>query len=116
MPRRIDATKSLAFALSVTLASGGVSRGLTADALNLGLDARFRQFDENGDGKLTREAFPAAKLSDSADADKDGDGILTLVEFPLGAFKQVDKNGDGMVTPEEVKAYYGARRGQGIKQ
>ena len=45
--------------------------------------------------------------------DKDGDGKLTPVEFPLNAFKQVDKNGDGTLTLEEVKAYYGAPRARG---
>jgi arylsulfatase A-like enzyme len=56
------------------------------------IEERFKQYDKNGDGKLTP------------------------VEFPLGAFQQVDKNNDGMLTLEEVKAYYSARRGQGAKQ
>jgi arylsulfatase A-like enzyme len=51
-----------------------------------GIEERFKQYDKNGDGKLT----PA--------------------EFPLSSFKQVDKNNDGVLTLDEVKAYYGGRR------
>jgi hypothetical protein len=42
---------------------------------------RFRQFDKNTDGKLTREKFPAAKIFDGADSDKDG--FLTREEKRL---------------------------------
>ncbi|MFZ5830839.1 MAG: alpha/beta hydrolase fold domain-containing protein [Planctomycetota bacterium] len=47
------------------------------------LAARFQQYDKNGDGKLTPEEFPAAKVFDNADADK-----------------------DGFVTPQEITAYF----------
>ncbi len=40
---------------------------------------RLKQFDKNGDGKLTREEFPAVKIFDGADADKDG--LLTREEI-----------------------------------
>ena len=45
---------------------------------------RFKQFDQNADGKLTREEFPAPKIFDGADADKDG--IVTAEE--LAAYQQ----------------------------
>jgi Ca2+-binding EF-hand superfamily protein len=51
-----------------------------------GIEERFKQYDKNGDGKLT----PA--------------------EFPLSSFKQADKNNDGVLTLDEVKAYFGGRR------
>ncbi len=54
-----------------------------------GIEDRFKQYDKNGDGKLTP------------------------TEFPMGTFKQVDKNNDGVLTLDEVKAYYGGRRQQG---
>jgi hypothetical protein len=44
---------------------------------------RFAQVDKNGDGKLTRDEFPAAKIFDSADTDH-----------------------DGLLTPEELAAYF----------
>jgi len=40
---------------------------------------RFTHFDSDGDGKLTREEFPAAKIFDAADADTDG--VLTREEI-----------------------------------
>lgn len=51
-----------------------------------GLTERFPQFDKNGDGKLTREEFPAAKIFDAADADKDG--LLTREEIAAYFRKQ----------------------------
>ncbi len=47
---------------------------------------RFPQFDKNGDGKLTREEFPAVKIFDGADADKDG--LLTREEIAAYFRKQ----------------------------
>lgn len=49
-------------------------------------DARFKRFDKNGDGKLTREEFPAANIFDAADADKDG--LLTREEISAYFRKQ----------------------------
>ena len=50
------------------------------------LEARFKQFDKNGDGKLTPE------------------------EVPRQLFTQMDKNKDGVVTFEEARAFYAGRR------
>jgi len=51
-----------------------------------GLESRFKQYDKNGDGKLT----PA--------------------EYPLSFLAEADKNNDGALTLDEVKAYYVGRR------
>jgi arylsulfatase A-like enzyme len=51
-----------------------------------GIEARFTQYDKNGDGRLTPE------------------------EFPLGAFKEIDKNGDGHLTREEAVAFFSRGR------
>jgi arylsulfatase A-like enzyme len=55
-----------------------------------GIAERFKQFDRNGDGKLTPAEFPRAEM-----------------------FKQMDKNVDGVVTSEEARAFLGGRRQQG---
>jgi len=54
----------MALLLCVLCASVAQTKAQTA------LD-RFPQFDKNADGRLTREEFPAAKIFDAADADKD---------------------------------------------
>lgn len=60
---------------------------LTSTALaQTALTERFAQFDKNGDGKLTREEFPAAKIFDGADGDKDG--LLTREEIAAYFRKQ----------------------------
>jgi arylsulfatase A-like enzyme len=51
------------------------------------LDARFKQFDKNGDGKLTAEELGRPKI-----------------------FTQMDANRDGAVTLEEAKKYWAARQ------
>ncbi|MEW6359943.1 MAG: sulfatase-like hydrolase/transferase [Planctomycetota bacterium] len=52
-----------------------------------GVEERFKEFDRNGDGRLTPDEFPRAK-----------------------AFKQMDKNGDGVVTPDEARDYFRTQR------
>jgi hypothetical protein len=54
------------------------------------LAERFRQYDKNGDGKVTREETPQSPL-----------------------FDQWDANKDGAVTLEEVTAFYANRAGGG---
>jgi arylsulfatase A-like enzyme len=53
-----------------------------------GLEARFKQYDRNSDGKLTPD------------------------EVPRQLFTQMDTNKDGVVTMEEARAFYAGRRGR----
>jgi len=62
------------------------SASTPATRRGVGIEKRFKQFDRNGDGKLT----PA--------------------EFPMSFFQQLDKSNDGVLTLDQVEAYYGARR------
>jgi arylsulfatase A-like enzyme len=55
-----------------------------------GVEARFKQSDKNGDGKLTPDEFPNAEL-----------------------FKRMDLNGDGVVTLEEAKQAFSGRQAPG---
>ena len=78
------------------------------------VEARFKQFDKDGDGKLSPAEFPNAKLF--AQLDKDADGFLSLEEAaprlgngarqaaptPEERFTTLDKNVDGKLTPEEL--------------
>jgi len=64
---------------------GGTGRGGNAQ-----VEERFRQHDKNGDGRLTQDEFPRARV-----------------------FTQMDANQDGEVTLEEARTYYGRRRADG---
>lgn len=55
----------------VLLCTPAVGQGPTVD--------RFKQFDRNDDGQLTREEFPAANIFDAADVNRDG--LLTRAEL-----------------------------------
>ena len=63
-----------------TASSKGTRRGVGS------IEERFKQYDKNGDGKLTPE------------------------ESPTLNFKRADENNDGVLTLDEVKAYYGSAR------
>ena len=60
--------------------------GRQAGRAGAGLEARFKQYDRNGDGKLTPD------------------------EVPRQLFAQMDKNKDRVVTLEEARAFYAVRR------
>jgi len=67
----------------------------------------FRQWDKNGDGKLTPEEAPGEQLLKMLD--KNGDGKLDRSELPAALFDRFDVNKDGFVTEEELKALWKAR-------
>lgn len=54
---------------------------------SISIEQRFKQWDKNGDGKLTPDEVPGEKL-----------------------FKMLDKNGDGVVTKEEATGFRGGKR------
>ncbi|KAI1698687.1 EF hand domain-containing protein [Ditylenchus destructor] len=90
------------------------------------IDDYFKQFDSNGDGKISRDEIEtiieqSKKLGLEAASfetafrlvfnlsDTNKDGSLTLDElrkFPEAFFKAIDENGDGKLTFEEYKAFF----------
>ena len=44
-------------------------------------EARFKEMDKDGDGKLTLDEFLAYAAAHHKAADKDGDGKVTVWEF-----------------------------------
>jgi CubicO group peptidase (beta-lactamase class C family) len=56
-------------------------------AQDVSVEQRFKQWDKNGDGKLTPDEVPGAQF-----------------------FKMLDKNGDGIVSKEEASAFRGGRQ------
>lgn len=71
------------------------------------------QFDENGDGQLTREEVASVRGDRFSMMDADEDGVLSQEEFEAGAralmeawvlerFRAADSNGDGVVSEAEV--------------
>ena len=72
----------------------------------------WKQYDLNGDGKITREEFMAARAVCFARHDTSGDGMLTRAEvknsFPPqmadridAEFPRLDLDGDGLISREE---------------
>ena len=76
-----------------------------------GPDALFARWDQDGDGKVALGDLPEKMRSRLADADLNGDGVLTRDEVAQARqakhaerFAQTDKNRDGALTADEVPA------------
>ena len=67
-----------------------------------GIEERFKQFDQNGDGKLTPDEFP--RVGAFRQMDTDNDGVLTLdeVRLLLVAARKPNKRNDGEDVPDSV--------------
>jgi Ca2+-binding EF-hand superfamily protein len=85
-----------------------------ARAIQLRLQAEFKQLDTNHDGQLSYAEFAAAARANvNADQllqrlDSNHDGKVTADEFrapQLAAFATIDANHDGVLTPAETQAY-----------
>lgn len=70
---------------------------------------RYKRYDADGDGKITREEWYAGRSADRANAqmrrlDKNRDGVLSGNEVPK-ALKGADANNDGRVTADELLTF-----------
>jgi hypothetical protein len=64
-----------------------------------------RQFDADGDGKVTLAEFQAGGAKMFKMIDADGDGRISLEEFNThraGMFRMMDANGDGVLSGGEL--------------
>jgi Ca2+-binding EF-hand superfamily protein len=72
----------------------------------------LRQFDADGDGRLTQAEIDTARTERFAKYDGNGDGALSLEEFSglfqevsrpmmVRAYQKLDPNGDASVTADE---------------
>lgn len=83
-------------------------RKLYQDWSNNMTPAQWRRQGGRGDGRQGGRMFERFKQYD-----KDGDGRVTQQEFPQSeTFKQIDANGDGVITLDELPAYLQRRRQQ----
>jgi len=81
---------------------------LYQDWSNNMMSPQWRRQDGRGDGRQGGRMIERFKQYD-----KDGDGRVTQEEFPQSdIFRQLDANGDGVITLDEVPAYLQRRRQQ----
>ena len=75
----------------------------------------FQEFDTNDDGRLTQDEINAAQAQKFSEANRDGQGGVTIEEFEpffwqqhrqmmVRAFQFLDTDGDGEVTEAELSA------------
>jgi thiol-disulfide isomerase/thioredoxin len=88
-----------------------------------GWDATRRQFDRDGDGRVTRRELSAGD-ADFARLDRDRDGVLSPPDFDFSGsalapspgsmvFGRADRDGNGKVTREEIEAFFRAADSDG---
>lgn len=76
------------------------------------VDAKYRNMDTDGDGKVSRAEFASYDQQRFAKLDANGDGVLSLSELSTDdgdrdaadKFKKLDTDGDGKLSATEQKA------------
>ena len=72
----------------------------------------LERFDADDDGRVTREEIEAVRAAEFADADSDGDGVLSFAELEAfeqqqrqerlaEEFAQLDQDGSGGISAQE---------------
>ena len=88
-----------------------------------GWDATRRDYDRDGDGRVSRQEWDAGD-ADFSRLDRNRDGILTAPDFDFSGsalapspgsilFMRADRDGNGKVTPEEFEALFRATDSDG---
>jgi len=100
-------------ALSVS-GCAAVARKAVAAGARPDISQMLANADENGDGRISRAEFTAARAKLFARFDRNGDGFLSKDDVPQGLFGRrrggdrmqqamtmLDKNGDGRISRDE---------------
>lgn len=67
---------------------------------------RFRRYDRDGDGRITRHEMLSTRTAAFRKLDKDGNNLLTFEEWAVATvdkFAEADANGDLSLTPAEFR-------------
>jgi len=100
------------FALILSLAAAVLAGCATKNDTGLpaSLEARFKQADRDGDGKVSRKEFTDYLIADAfARYDADGKGYVTLEEFVAGGgtpatFRKIDTTNAGRFTLAQAQS------------
>jgi Ca2+-binding EF-hand superfamily protein len=104
MKRTLLTFTTLLLASGLALAAPPCMKSMGGPGCGQGKHGRMMSYDEDGDGKISKQEHMKRVEARFNRYDKNGDGTITKDEFavrPNKRFKAMDADGDGYVTREE---------------